>query len=175
MFLLIQNFFHLSVWYDVCNVWWPHCWDHWWGITMFLSGWEPTRGHSQPQTQQITAQKPPLWCISTSIWKIFTTKIPLYCEENPNYVLRKIQICWAGKSFCLVGRRMLNNRGWMIPVTTLSPKLSLPISTQQQQYTFHTLQCYANFSASHIDYTESENCESISLQYMYNFQSTSAV
>ena len=98
----------------VCMLWWATIRE---GIIVFLLGWVATRGHSQPQTQQINAQIP-LWklcCIF--VCEIFT-KIPLIARQvqtvlwrkskfvrwgNPSYSLEKIQICELGKSFWLGG------------------------------------------------------------------------
>ena len=120
----------------------------------------------------------------------------LLLRDKSRRSLEKIQICALGKSFLFFGEnpnlwvgeillvgwvpRMLNNRGWMIPVTTLSPKLSLPICNQQHHtlllHAYHILLRYANFSALHIDYTESENSTSTFLAlYLVNHGTWSSV
>ena len=106
-----------------------------WGIIRFLLAWVATPGHSQPQLLKCPFGNYAVYFHSICAWNIH--KNPSYCETSPDGSLEKIQICVPGKSFCLVCWRMLNNRGWMIPVTTLDPKLSLPICAQQH----HTLYC----------------------------------
>ena len=90
----------------------------------------------------------------------YSQKKPSYCETSSDGSLGKIQICALGKSFLFFGEnpnlrsgeillagrlaRMLNNRGWMIPVTTLSPKLSLPICNQQHHTLLRTCLSYTS-------------------------------
>ena len=73
--------------------------------------------------------------------KIFTQN----WETSPDGSLEKIRICVSWE-ILLAGRRcrMLNNRGWMIPVTTLSPKLSLPICWPAPNSTIHSCLSYTS-------------------------------
>ena len=99
---------------------------------------------------------------------MFPFSIIFLCvHQSQNHCITRkvenIQIFLLGKSFWRAGCRMLNNRGWMNPVTTLSVILSNYqfVSTINSTHGLapHILPCYANFSVLHIDYTESEKLQ----------------
>ena len=168
-----------------------HSWGHY-CVPFGLSS--HSRSLTAPNSTNKCSNTPLEIMLYICVWNIH--KNPSYCETSPDGSLEKIQICALGKSFLFFGEnpnlwvgeillvgwvpRMLNNRGWMIPVTTLSPKLSLPICNQQHHtlllHAYHILLRYANFSALHIDYTESENSTSTFLAlYLVNHGTWSSV
>ena len=103
----------------------------WWWIIMFLFGWVATWGNLKTQT---TGQ---MLLIRNNV----TLSILFVCTNHKIHCItrkvKNIQICLLGKSFWRAGCRMLNNRGWMNPVTTLS----LILSNYQFVSTINTRAC----------------------------------
>ena len=104
----------------------------WWLIIIILSGWVATWGNLKTQTtgqMLLIRNNVPL---SILFFVCTNHKIPCITRKVKN-----IQICLLGKSFWRAGCRMLNNRGWMNPVTTLS----LILSNYQFVSTINTRAC----------------------------------
>ena len=134
------------------------------GVCIILLGWVATRGHSQPQTQQIAAQMP-LWKLC---WIFSFYLCGKYLQKNGRQVRtvlwRKSEFVWAGKSFWLAG----DAGCWIIAAGWFQSQHCRPNFHYQfvgrpptAPYTpaYHILLRYANFSALHIDYTDSENSQ----------------